>query len=119
MMMRPVNISPALQEVIEQFLVASNFSRYRELSELLRDRHGLAVSKTWLHLHTQEFRSDYRAAQRLATRSRALVAAGVGSDSPLFNRALDRFASELEAAAAVSDEKTKKSRHNARRGVAA
>ena len=119
MMTRPVNISPALQAVIEAFLVESNFSRYRELSELLRDRHGLAVSKTWLHRHSQTFRREYRAAQRLAIRSRALAAAGVGSDSPLFNRALDRFAAELEAKAADSDHKTKKSRQLARRGVAA
>ncbi len=117
-MMPPLNISTAIREVIEQFLVAHNFSRYRELSELLRDQHGVSISKSWLHRHTATFRQEYRAAERLAIRSRALAAAGVGSGSPLFNRALDQFAAELEAEVADSHNGTK-SRHAKRRGVAA
>ncbi len=113
-MMR-TDISSEVRAEIYDFLLAHNFSKYRELSRLLRKRHGVRVSKSTLHEWGKAFRTEYQAAQRLAIRARAIVAGCEGT--PMTTRALERLAAELSEAAAAqrSIRKRMKNRRRERR----
>ncbi len=97
-MSKRIDISADARAVIEEFFLKHNFSRYRELSRLLRKRHGVRVCKSTLHEWGQSLRDEFEAGLRLGVRRRGIVA-GAGQGTPMTTRALERLAAELSEAA--------------------
>jgi hypothetical protein len=112
--MRVTDISSEVRAEIDDFLLAHNFSRYRELARLLRTRHGVRIGKSTLHEWGKAFRKEYQAAQRLAVRARA-IAAGIGEGTPMSTKALERLAAELTEAAEAQRKKRTENRRRERR----
>ncbi|MGH7813387.1 MAG: phage protein Gp27 family protein [Candidatus Binataceae bacterium] len=74
-MPRRADISIAIKEQIETFLLQHNFTHYRELSSLLR-RRGIRLSKTTLCNWGQKLRREW-ANEESVTRRTAAIARGL------------------------------------------
>lgn len=111
--MKVSDISSEVRAEIDDFLLAHNFSRYRELSRLLRAQHGVRLGKSTLHEWGKAFRKEYQAA---TVRARAITA-GIGDGTPMSTRALERLAAELTEAAEAQRKKRNQNRRRERRRV--